>query len=53
MKKFITNLIWFFSPCRKCKDKDIEGLVACSCTRGIFTKRRMNKCVILHQKKKN
>lgn len=40
MKKFITNLIWFFSPCRKCKEKDLEGLVACSCTRGLFEKRR-------------
>ena len=39
MKKFITNLIWFLSPCRKCKDKDLEGLVACSCTRGLFVKK--------------
>lgn len=45
MKKFITNLIWFFSPCRKCKDKDLEGLVACFCTRGIFEKKRKKRRV--------
>ena len=33
MRKFVKDLIWWFSPCRKCKDKDIDGVIACSCTR--------------------
>ena len=39
MKKFISNLLWLFSPCRKCKDKEIDGLIACSCTRSRITKK--------------
>lgn len=42
MRKFVKNLIWFFSPCRKCKEKDLEGLVACYCTKGIFEKKWHN-----------
>ncbi|MBO7714421.1 MAG: hypothetical protein J6S85_12670 [Methanobrevibacter sp.] len=41
--KIIQKILWYFSPCRKCNEKDIKGLVACSCTRGIFTKRRLNR----------
>ena len=38
--KIIQNILWyFFSTCRKCKSKDLEGIVSCSCTKGIFTKK--------------
>lgn len=43
--KIIQRVLWYFSPCRKCKEKDLEGLVACSCEKGIFKKkwRKRNK----------
>lgn len=42
-RKIIKNIKWYFTPCRKCKSKDIEGLVSCSCTRGIFKKKWKKK----------
>jgi len=41
--KIIKKLLWYFSPCRKCKEKDLEGLVACSCTKGMLTKKWQKK----------
>ena len=44
--KIIQKILWYFSPCRKCEVKDTEGLVACSCTKGLFEKkwkRRLKK----------
>lgn len=43
--KIFQRILWYFSPCRKCKEKDLEGLVACSCEKGIFKKkwRKRNK----------
>lgn len=44
--KIIRKILWFFSPCRKCEVKDTDGLVACSCTKGLFEKkwkRRKNR----------
>ena len=39
-KQLLKNKIrQLFSPCRKCKDKDLEGIVACFCTRGLFEKK--------------
>lgn len=35
----IQKILWYFSPCRKFKEKDLEGLVACFCTKGIFEKK--------------
>ena len=40
--KIIQRVLWYFSPCRKCKEKDLEGLVACSCEKGIFKKKYRN-----------
>jgi len=37
--KIIQKILWYFSPCRKCKEKDSEHLVACSCTKGLFEKK--------------
>lgn len=37
--KIFQRILWYFSPCRKCKEKDLEGLVACSCEKGIFKKK--------------
>ena len=39
MKKLIYLIRWYFSHCKKCKEKDLEGLVACSCTKGMLTKK--------------
>lgn len=43
--KIIQRVLRYFSPCRKCKEKDLEGLIACSCEKGIFKKkwRKRNK----------
>lgn len=37
--KIIQKILWIFSPCRKCKEKDVEHLVACFCTKGLFEKK--------------
>lgn len=39
----IQKVLWYFTPCRKCKAKDVEGVVSCSCTKGIFKKKWRNK----------
>ena len=41
--KIIQKILWYFSPCKKCKEKDIKGLVACFCTKGIFEKKWRKK----------
>ena len=41
--KIIQKILWYFSPCRKCKVKDLEGLVACSCTKGLFERKYKKK----------
>lgn len=41
--KIFQRILWYFSPCRKCKEKDLEGLVACSCEKGIFKKKYRKK----------
>lgn len=43
MKKFIKDLIWWFSSCRKCRQKEDKGLVACSCTKGLFVKKNTRR----------
>jgi len=40
--KIIQKILWYLSPCRKCKEKDSEGLVACGCTKGLFVKKNKN-----------
>ena len=41
--KIFQIILWYFLPCRKCKEKDLEGLVACSCEKGIFKKKYRKK----------
>jgi hypothetical protein len=37
----IHEILRYFSPCRNCKERKLEGLVACSCPKATF---RLIKC---------
>lgn len=50
---FFEKIKQFLNPCRKCKEKEEKGLVACSCTKGLFVKNGQKKGgIICHQKRK-
>lgn len=38
--KIFQRILWYFSPCRKCKEKDLEGLVV---AKKVYLKRSIEK----------
>jgi hypothetical protein len=41
--KIIQKIKTFFNPCNHCREKEDKGLVACSCKKGLFVKKKRYK----------